>query len=191
MPEGLPRNHNQYLRQNLWMQKNVGFDEDLTLYDPLWIAFLSKIRSFSAKLPSFLKLAKVLIMAIDVFWDDDAQTTIRYKFGEEWALQDLLAATQADDALMDMVDHTVHLIFDMTDTKALPAGLVSSMRALETEISDQLGLIVLVGATTFFESLSNIFYNIFATGKKGLAAFKTATTLDEARQLIAAYEAEV
>jgi hypothetical protein len=126
-------------------------------------------------------------MAIDVSWDNPEKTVIRYEFGVQWTMKDLLVATQADDDLMDSVDHKVHMIFDMSATQALPGGIVGSMRSLDAEISDKLGLIVLVGAPAFFEKLTHIFYNIFASSKNGLVAFKTAQSLDEARQMIKEY----
>ncbi len=125
-------------------------------------------------------------MKITVAWDNPERTIIRYDFADGWTWEDLFAAVAEDDSLMDTVDHTVHLIFNVQDTSAPPNPL-SKMRGLSGQISPQLGLLVVVGSDAWFHRVTEIFYSVYGKNLEGMVGVRRADTLAQARQLIAAH----
>jgi hypothetical protein len=130
-------------------------------------------------------------MGINVSWDDPAtKTIIRYDFEPNWTPEDFFGALRADDEMIMSVEHTVHVMFDMRHTDNVPYVPVTRLREIAAEVKQETGLIVLVGANMWFNVLADVFQKVYASRLDHFAGLKHARTPDQARAIIAEYEAE-
>jgi hypothetical protein len=130
-------------------------------------------------------------MGVSIEWDNEAKTAIRYNFEPFWTWQDFIEAARSDDALIDSVDHTVHLIFDVQHIEIVPANPLQHLKALGGGIHPRLGLIIFVGNNAWAKMVLEIFYQVYGARAEGLTGIHAVRTLDEARQIIADYGASV
>lgn len=123
-------------------------------------------------------------MPITVRWDDAAQTIILYTFESPWTWAEYNAAVQEAWQLDESVDHSTDTITDMTRSSLLPMGvLLQNIRKSVVEIPESTQTIVLVGAGRFPRALLDTIRRVY---QRQMAKFVTASTLDEARAIIAA-----
>lgn len=130
-------------------------------------------------------------MGISIGWDNPEKTIIRYDFGQSWTWDDFWAALKADDELIGSVDHIVHLIMDFRLARFVPPNPGSKFRIIADQVSEQIGLIILVGANAWFLTVSQMFLDLYGSKIKGIVDIKMVPTLDEARAIIAAYSQQI
>lgn len=123
-------------------------------------------------------------MAISVDWDSPEHRAVLYVFAAEWTWDELIDAAQADDALLESVDHTVHAILDGSQVLRMPGNLTGRMHEFSPLIHPNLGLIILVGADKWAELILSLFYRIYGPNLAGLTGVRSVRTLDEARALV-------
>lgn len=130
-------------------------------------------------------------MGIKLSWDNpDARTIIRYDFEPQWTSDDFFDAIRADDDMIASVEHTVHLMFDMRRSEHVPFMPVSKLRELAGGISQQTGLIVLIGANMWMNVLADVFQKVYASRVQHFVGLRHAQTPDHAREIIVEYEKE-
>lgn len=156
------------------------------------LVFCIKIGESCNRFQSSLDNREVSIknMGITVHWDDPKLHIVRYEFDAHWDWADLFAATQEDDELVADHDH-FHLILDMRAVKAMPPNPTVKLRKLAEGVgaAAQLSLIVLVGQSRWAETILDIFYRVYGAHTSGIGGVDSVQTLEEARALIAEYEA--
>lgn len=123
-------------------------------------------------------------MGIVVQWDNPEQTIIRFAYSGQWTFGDLFDAMQESRALMDTVDHQVHGIIDMQDSKLMPNGALSLGRNVTMRKHPNQGKSIIVGASGFARTLYDVYRKVYRTTFDE-SAFAFATSLEEARQLLA------
>lgn len=67
-------------------------------------------------------------MGIQVVWDDDEQTIVRFIYSETWDWQTFRNAIVDGNVLMDDVTHPVVSIVDMSATSYVPPGSISHIK---------------------------------------------------------------
>lgn len=127
-------------------------------------------------------------MPITVSWDDAAHTAIRYDFTDPWTWEELLVALQQDDAMITSVDYPVHLIFNGEQTASVPPNPISRFKNISTIISPGTGQLILVGQNLWFQKVGELFYKVYGHRTEGLTGVQTASTLAEARAIIAKHQ---
>ncbi len=124
-------------------------------------------------------------MGIIITWDNEEHTLLRYYFEAEWSWADLFEGWQY---ALDMVDgnpHQVDTIVDMTDSKTWLSYSSQSVRQLgQFTAPDQLGLVIVVRANVFVQTLWDMYSRLFPAKAKQLN-LRFVSTIDEARQIIA------
>jgi len=130
-------------------------------------------------------------VGISICWDNPEKTVIRYDFGQSWTWDDFWAALKADDELIGSVDHIVHLIFDFRQARFVPPNPGSKFRMLADQISDRIGLIIIVGANAWFLTVSQMFLELYGPKIKGIRGVKFVLSLEEARSIIACYSPQL
>ena len=92
-------------------------------------------------------------MSIAICWDNDEKTALRYVFEGLWDWDELWERSAEIRSLMNTVDHTVHLIIDMSETSFLPQGALNYFRVLLNTKHPQTGLTIFVGGNVYTRSL--------------------------------------
>ena len=120
-------------------------------------------------------------MPIDVTWDDDAQTVIRYAFRSPWTWDEYRQAIEEAWALAASVPHATDTITDMSASRLLPDGLFRNVKQSVVEIPESTQTVVLVGGGLFVETMLNVMKRIY---RNAASKFFVVETVQEARVLI-------
>lgn len=127
-------------------------------------------------------------MGIVVQWDNPEQTVIRFVYSGQWTFGDLFDVMQEARVLMDSVDHQVHGIIDMQDSKLMPNGVLSLGRNVTMRKHPNQGKSIIVGASGFARTLYDVYRKVYRTTFDE-SAYAFASNLEEARQMLASHVA--
>ncbi|MEO8609079.1 MAG: hypothetical protein ABI690_14410 [Chloroflexota bacterium] len=117
-------------------------------------------------------------MSINVQWDNEEHTLVRWDFIETWDWNDFLAAQKTSNALISSVPHKVDIIGDVSRSAYMPPGSIARFRTYRRDDPANAGRVVLVGANTYVKTIVEIFRGMFPnTGGN----FTFANSLEEAR----------
>ena len=122
-------------------------------------------------------------MGISVKWDNSEQTVIRFVYTGQWTFGDLFDAMESARDLMDTVNHPVHGIIDMQDSKLMPNGVLSLGRNVTMRKHPNQGKSIVVGASGFARTLYDVYRKVYRTTFDE-SAYGFASSLEEARQLL-------
>lgn len=120
-------------------------------------------------------------MSINVRWDDEDYRALLYEFPEHWTWEDFYNVKVQADELLDTVDYNVVLIFDMTTTRSVPAGVLAQARWLISRAHPLGKPIVLVGTNLIIQAMLNL-VNKFNLSAGDL--LKAVATVEEARDYV-------
>jgi hypothetical protein len=126
-------------------------------------------------------------MGIQIVWDNDRKTVVRYIFDRDWTWEDLHAAKNYAYNLIDSVTYPVGVIFDAPPDVRLPANFLSNSMSIFKRKHARTYAVILVGSNAYARSLINM------VGKIADAAGQTVKVfpkLDDARAWIASRERE-
>ena len=126
-------------------------------------------------------------MKFQVEWDNPEKTIIRVTYPEKWTWNDFFESMVEETALMRTVQHTVHLLVDLRQSKSIPVGgaLTHSRNALN-DLPDNWGILAVVSTNVLIQRLATVFRTAF-TNRIGAKTFVVAS-MDEAYRLIAQKE---
>lgn len=125
-------------------------------------------------------------MNIDVQWDNDAKTIIRYVYRNGWNWNDYFSAINGAAELLDTVKHPVDIVMDFRNANMLPQGAISQMqRAFSHTRHPNIRLTVLVGANSFIRTIESIGRKLVPSAARQWD-ITFAATLEEAHDIIAA-----
>lgn len=99
-------------------------------------------------------------MPINVCWDNEHRTVIRYEFIDSWTWQDLHAAIDRVDELVRDVPYSVHFIVDMTCGDTLPDKFLSQIQSASRKVMNRDGLIVVINNNSFVHTVYGIFIRL-------------------------------
>ncbi len=122
-------------------------------------------------------------MHIDVGWDNEEKTVVRWTFGSTWTLTEFQAAVQESKRLVQSVRHAVDLICDLDGTSHLPDDFLPLFLATLEASSPNRDLIVAVRANRQVEAGIRAFNQVY--GPYLHLAVLLAPSVGEARTLIA------
>lgn len=122
-------------------------------------------------------------MGIQVRWDDDTHRAILVIYEVGWTWDDYFSAKTEIDALLNSVDHRVHILSDSRVGGMLPRGnaLTHFARAFQTAPSN-IGLVVVVGGNIIVRSLLQLLQTVSLNRAANNVCF--AYTMEEARELL-------
>ncbi len=120
-------------------------------------------------------------MSINVQWDNEEHTLVRWDFIGTWDWNDFLAAQKASNELISSVPHRVDIIGDVSGSHQIPPGAIARFRTYRRDDPPNAGRVVLVGASAYIRTMVEIFRGIFPnTGGN----FTFADSLEEARSAL-------
>ncbi|MBI1282122.1 MAG: hypothetical protein GC179_28605 [Anaerolineaceae bacterium] len=125
-------------------------------------------------------------MGIVVQWDNAEQTVIHFVYSGQWTFGDLFDVMQDARVLMDSVDHPVHGIIDLRDSKLMPNGVLSLGRIVTMRKHHNQGKSIIVGANGFARTLYDVYRKVYRTTFDE-SSYAFASSLDEARQMLNDY----
>jgi hypothetical protein len=114
-------------------------------------------------------------------WHNDEKTILRQVYLEGATLQDFYEVVDESYEMATSVDHTVHIIIDVTQTSRIPGNIISGMRYAANKIPPNRGLVVSVGLGTFMDMILGVTKKIYPTLAQNSYAVKT---FEEAEKII-------
>ena len=122
-------------------------------------------------------------MGVNVLWDNDAHTAIRYDFEGQWTWSEFDAATKTAFELTRSVDHAVDSISNFRPGALIPSNALFQFRRAMVDAPKNRGITVIVGSSTFIKTLVSVFSRLNRSFGERLLL---ADTLDQARALLLA-----
>jgi hypothetical protein len=121
---------------------------------------------------------------INVKWDDDSQSIIRYDFGERWTWKDFFDSKVRADAMIDEAQHgnPVGVIFALPKNVMLPPNVISVTGNSFASRHPRAVLIVVVTESLFLKALWRTLNSIYPVVR---SHGHLTDTLENARQVIA------
>jgi hypothetical protein len=125
-------------------------------------------------------------MGIQVAWENNAQETIHLTFQPGWAWDDLYAAVETADQMIDSVPQKVHLIIDVSHAGGIPSDFLSVAGKLfaSGKARPNEGTKVVVGASPFIRMAYGGLSRIYPSQTAG-RPLRFAANVDEAHTLLA------
>lgn len=112
-------------------------------------------------------------MPVDIAWDDDAQTRMRYRFYDKWTWQDAWEAMSQAKAMSEQVDHTVDALIDLRDNNWFPPGAITQFRASSKMRPNNRGYIVIITDSVIINTIPRVIQAIFPHNKTSYHAVRT------------------
>ena len=128
-------------------------------------------------------------MNIEVRWDDEQKSIIRWTFPKQWTWDEFYSALQGSRAMVRGENHIVDVIVDMTVSELFPRNLLTQGQVTMQTSSLNIGIIVVVGwnplLRTAFNSFQRVYRSSFNTAARemfivGMEA-KAYQIIDECR----------
>lgn len=120
-------------------------------------------------------------MTIKLSWDNEERTALLYQFPEKWTWDDFYVIKKQADVMLDELDHSAALIFDMSLTRSIPTGVLSQSKKLLDNAHPHGTPIILVGTSLIIQAMLNL------VGKFNLRATElilAVNTVDQAREIV-------
>lgn len=128
-------------------------------------------------------------MAIEVVWDDEAQTVIRHIFPERWTWEEFFVAVDEAQAMIDTVPGPVGVIIDgRADNMQMPPNMLSNGRTLLSRSHPKTKIMVVVIKNPFINVMVMTLSRI--SGARGRALL-SVDSIEEARRLVREHLAEL
>jgi len=126
-------------------------------------------------------------MTIQIVWDDDDQTTIRYDIPADWTWEQLYSARQVVYDWMDAAPHDVvySIVYFVDGRVTVPKGMMSHFDELTSYSHPKSGLMVVVGAGRMMRIMFSGLKRLFVTTTGRPLDFAYAADVQEARRILA------
>ncbi len=121
-------------------------------------------------------------MGIEVLWDNEEKTIIRYDYGKDWSWDDFWTAVETSNAMVRTVSHTVDFIANFEGGTPPPLGAFSKFKRAQEISPPNVGIIAIAGGSSFINALVSTFSRIYK--QLGQRLIMTST-LSEAREKLA------
>jgi hypothetical protein len=105
-------------------------------------------------------------MKVQVAWDNDEQTIIRYTFEANWDWKDLYTAMDEASHIIQGVSHRVDVLMDLSQANLIPKNAISQIkRGYDNPKSPNIGLTVIVTPNSFMNAMVSMAKKIWGGGK--------------------------
>lgn len=133
-------------------------------------------------------------MAIELYWDDDARTTMLMEIEGAWTWDEMYETAQKIKKVTDNATHEIAAILDVSRGATVPGGSIFNPQTLQHGRNmlkmgeGGTGPLIIVGANSFIRTIYNALYRL---DKKALSHVQFADTVEAARALLAAQRKQV
>lgn len=118
---------------------------------------------------------------INVTWDNEARTTLRYALSGVWDWAQLRSASQKGMTLISMAPHKVDVIIDLTEADKSRAGLIKEAVCFLPQLQENIGAVVVTGSG---EAARDSFKAVYPLFRDAGYTMMRADTLAQARTLL-------
>lgn len=127
-------------------------------------------------------------MPVKVRWEDDTHRCIRYDISGIWTWDELYAAVDEVNAMLDTLDYPVLFITNMGEAVSSPPGLAVQIRNFMKLRHRNAGATVLVIRNPFWITLYDVISRVNPTLRE---QYRVVRTVDEAYAVIEQWQAGV
>lgn len=125
-------------------------------------------------------------MPINVEWDNEERTIIRYDIRDPWHLPEYSRALFHTWSMIESVEHSVHVVVDFTHAMSFPRNLLSNAASTNNQLHPRQGLVIGIKVSPYLQMMVRVATRVFP--RLGHNVFFVAT-LQDAYTLIKTYEA--
>lgn len=120
-------------------------------------------------------------MGIEIVWDNDEKTILRYIFDTHWTWDDFYTAKAEAYRQIDTVPHKVGVIFDAPEKITLPANMITHSKSAVSKTHDNTAIVVVVVTNLYLRTMLTL---VMKLSKKAAETMRLVSSLDEARTLV-------
>jgi len=120
-------------------------------------------------------------MGVNVSWDSEDKTRLRYDFEGQWTWPEFRTSASVAFAMTRSVEHKVDTISYFHPGAVLPPDAFFQFRRAMYEAPKNRGTQVIVGGTTFITTMVSVFSRLY---KQFGERLMTAESLEDARRLL-------
>lgn len=121
-------------------------------------------------------------MPVAMDWETPQRKIIRVTFMGEWDVDDIHRMITKRNSMMDCVNHSVHMILDMTASTSSPSNLLSVTSRIELPANKTGSLVILINPSNYIKSVGKIMRRLSPPSFEGVYAVHS---LEEAYAIIA------
>ena len=121
-------------------------------------------------------------MKINVTWDNEEKTVVRYDYGKGWTWNDFWAASETSNQMLATVDHTVDFLTSFVDGTPPSLGAFGQFKRAQDTFPENGGVVIIVGGGALISGLVTTFSKVYRKFSDNLLVAKT---VDEARVILA------
>lgn len=120
-------------------------------------------------------------MSIEVYWEDEEQTIVRYDFKGHWTWDEFYPVLEKALEMERAKPYRVDVILDMRKNEVVPANVLTHLKSIADHQPDNIGISVFVSENRFLLSL-------FSVGTRFYSRighyFRVVSSIEEAHQMI-------
>ncbi len=120
-------------------------------------------------------------MSIQVVWDNEEHSVIRYDYNSGWTWDDFREAGKVTTDMIKTVDHPVHVIASFADRAFPPMGALGRFKSAQESLPKET-VVVVVGGGAFINALVSTFTGLY---RNHVSRLLVAKSLQDARTKIA------
>ena len=105
-------------------------------------------------------------MNIEILWDNDEKTIIRWVFAGDFDWEDYKQAYMDAEKLHTEVDHGFATIFDLSQLVRVPRYPIARYPELTRQVPEKQNMLVIISTNRWVESLGRIFTSVYSTNIK-------------------------
>lgn len=125
-------------------------------------------------------------MPIEIVWDNDEHSIMRYNVSGKWTFDQLYQARDEVFAHMNGVPHErIDAIINFIGGVSVPSGALSQAQQVQDEPHTKAGITVVIGANMFVRTTLSAVAKLYNAAKGHSIEFLYAKSLEEAREMIA------
>lgn len=120
-------------------------------------------------------------MTITVYWQDSAQSIIRYDFPAIWTWDEFWAAFKLAYDMGGQVSHRIDIIVNLRESQIVPSNALTNLRAISEQQHAHARLSVIVTSVRFLHVLYGIGKTVYP---KVQQHFVICETLEDAERIV-------
>ncbi len=121
-------------------------------------------------------------MPIQVVWDNESKTVIRFDFSKQWDWEEFWTAVRQSDTMMTAMPYRVDLIANFEGSASPPLGALGQFKRAIQEMAPSRSIVLIVPGSLLIDLLTSTFMRIYPTLGRNLTV---ASSVEEARQILA------
>ncbi len=92
-------------------------------------------------------------MSIELFWEDDAKTILRFNFVGGWTWDDYYPLHEQGNQMAQAIPHIVHSIVDLRQNRSVPTNTITHLTNIANRQIPNAGLKVIITNNRFLHIL--------------------------------------